>query len=72
VTFSESAALSVKEIKDWADEEAECVSWRLSVASRTADQEYAKHLRLSAARHQARARWLYETLAAATIDVEKT
>jgi hypothetical protein len=70
--FSESAALTVKEIKDWADEEAEAVSWRLQVAARTADPEYALHLRTSAARHQARARWLYETLAAATVDQEKT
>ena len=70
--FSESAALSVGEIAAWADEEAECVTWRLKVAERTADPEYALLMRSSAARHQARARWLYETLAAATVDREKT
>ena len=69
--FSESAALSVGAIAAWADEEAEAVTWRLQVASRTADPQYAAHLRASAANHQARARWLYETLAAATVDREK-
>ena len=45
--FSESAALSVGEIAAWADEEAECVTWRLKVAERTADPEYALLMRSS-------------------------
>jgi hypothetical protein len=72
MTFSESAQLSVREVRDWADEEADCVTWRLKVAARTADPEYAEHMRRSAAKHQARARWLYEVLANATVDKEKT
>ena len=70
--FSESAALSVGEIAAWADEEAEAAADQLRLAGRCAGLAVSEGVhRGLAAKHQARARWLYETLAAATVDREK-
>jgi hypothetical protein len=71
--FSESAALPIRDIVEWADEEAALAEQHLALAGRFRGEPLAEPFhRAKAATYQARARWLYETLAAATVDREKT
>jgi hypothetical protein len=70
--FSESAKLSILEVKDWADDEASKATIWLRMADMTQNDRAAAEFRRRAAVHQTHARWLFELLAEATVDREKT
>ena len=70
--FSESAQLSIREVRDWADEEARWADDHVHMVDAAVGEDLKEVHRQQAAKHQARARWLYEVLANATVDREKT